>query len=214
VPDVLNQLTTDTCVPHVIGQGIRCLAKRDSLPVVMPSRLAIYWEAMAAMGDTSVDQGIYPSAAFGAIDNYGLAPETAWPFDPARVLDPPDDEVYRLGYDSRGALITAAITDIPGFRQSEIRDHLSYNRPVALGLQVDEAFERGDSPIWTPGGKILGGHFVLGLQSTPEGLYCLSSWGVGFCDLGGITVPWAQIEDPATTLDLYALERLVKSPGT
>lgn len=213
MPDVLDQQSTNSCFEHVVAQAVRCLAVRDNMPVELLSILSLYWEARAAVQDQGADDGTLPSAALGCIDQYGMAPARDWPMIPSNVLVPPPPEVYRDGWGSRGALIIAAITDVAGQREREIRDHLNRGNPVGIGLQIGASFEQGAVPVWTGDASILGGHYLLLLASRSDAAFCLSSWGLRFGQLGGLWVSWAQIEDPSVATDIIAFERILRSPG-
>jgi len=213
VPDVNDQLSTDSCMENVYDHAQTFLAKRDGLPVVHMSRLAAYYEARAAIQDQGADDGTLPSALATVVDTYGMAPESDWPLDPTKVLVPPPPQVYRDGWGSRGALLTSAITDVPGQRQNEIRDHLNRGCPPGIGMLVDDPFEKGQVPLWTLTQKPLGAHYMLILAARSDGAFCLSSWGVGFGQMGGMWVAWSMIENPDISTDLLAFEHLRVSPG-
>jgi hypothetical protein len=212
VVDVLDQGQLSSCVENALGQGLRALERRDGVQAPkLLSRLALYYQARAAEGDQQ-DDGTMPADAFAALDTYGMVDELLWPYDPAQVLVPPPLAVYQSGVDLSHQLVAYRCPEGGDDRVTAVRQALAAGYPVTVGLQIDQAFEDGTTPLWSPSGPSLGGHYLLGLATDGQGLFCLSSWGPGFGQGGGLWVSWATVADGSVTTDVYALERATRVP--
>lgn len=80
------------------------------------------------------------------------------------------------------------------------------DHPVAATfvMQVDENYENltGSSPVWTPGGRVLGGHGQCVVGYSPSDFIVLNSWGTGWGDAGYSYIPRATFAAQASEIIL------------
>lgn len=185
VPDVLRQGDLNTCVPHACLQALRMSAARAGHDIALGSRLFAYWFARAFTHTTGLDFGTQIRNLFRAVARFGLPDESAWPYDPDKVLTMP----------STRAVVEAFAQRRPIFYRRLARDEhavkvaIASGLPVVFGVDVSEAFLAGDvepSELLSPpmGAEIAGSHAMLVTGYDERGYEVLNSWGMTFGEYG------------------------------
>ncbi len=208
----LNQFATESCVWHATPKMAQLAAKLRGLEIELPSRMFGYYNARK-LEDTLapvLDEGSYPRLAFKALAQFGFCPESAWPFDPGLINEPPPVGAYRLAYDQRwlgngGGYYS--VTAVGSARRAQIQASLLAKGPLTVGLQIDESFFDlpADAYYGMPTGQIVGGHDVGIVGCTPKGVEIINSWGTSWGDFGFGFVSWDMICS-AFTHDIWSVD--------
>jgi len=146
-----------------------------------PSRLAIYYGARQREGSTGSDDGAEIRDGIQAVVKDGAAPETLWPFDPAKVTVKPSPNYYQEARQHQALNYT---------RVSQADYYIGHTLailglPIVFGMDVFEEFESdevaktGMVPMPAIGAQAIGGHcMVIVARDAKRDLYGVrNSWG-------------------------------------
>lgn len=86
---LLNQADLGSCGPNSAAEMICYDQKVEGLPVVVPSRLAIYYNTRVIMGTVSQDSGVDNRSMLKALSKSGFAPESLDPYVTSLFTRPP-----------------------------------------------------------------------------------------------------------------------------
>lgn len=205
----LDQGGLSTCVENAIADATRAVQVRlgaDPGKTPLLSRLALYWLTRAEVGEQDMDSGSFIHLAFEAMNTFGFAPETVWPYTDAgeqwkrkppllaleAAFDQRDDKRadvdYRRILTSGGALV------------DDVKRALGNGMPVIFGVDVPQSFVDGHLG---PGGvlsrpgpddAIAGGHAMLLGGHAPGYAWARTSWGDAAFDHGWFKIAWDYIE--------------------
>lgn len=186
VPDILNQLGTESCVAHAIIQAIRIQQSFRGRPCPLLSRLYLYFDARALSGDELIDGGTYIRSGFKAFTNFGVPEEKYWPFSPLKVNWRPSWQAGRMAakcFDLEGYY---RIWDSGAARLQAIKAAIWAGKPVVGGWRVTRAFTRDAGPALEdlPTANIVGGHAMVIVGYDGDEFIVLSSWGPTWRDQG------------------------------
>lgn len=209
VPRVRDQRMTSSCVGNSGAVALELRRALDGQPFVPISALALYWAARAVDGYQHEDAGAQIRSAARIAHGVGVASETAWPFDAARVNARPGMEAEEDGV-TRADGVYERIDGEGAARVELVLDTLQARCPVWFGTLVDQRFMDADGPetVPAPGATdvVLGGHAMVacGFDRSGERIRMLSSWGAGWGD-GGFAWTAAEWFAYAGTSDIWVL---------
>lgn len=186
IPEVLDQLNTNTCVANAVAQAVRTALLYRGIAESLISREFIYYNSRAWHGDEHSDLGTYTRTCIKGLVRFGAPIEEDWPFDVSRVNEQPPWNAYRLGYDFRGVHGYLKIFDDEPVLDA-VRESIASGHPVVSGWDVDASIlpMSGASVLDVPTGNIIGGHAMMICSYTSDGLFELcNSWGPGYRDNG------------------------------
>jgi len=161
-------------------------------PLVVLSKLELYFHERQLEGDVSVDGGAQVRTGARVLQTIGVRPESMWPYDPKNFATPPPDDPT----DDRKFLVPHAylVPSLP-----VLKNTLHYGHCVPLGFTVYESFESdacmrtGDAPMPEQGEQVLGGHCVLavGYDDRTQYVTIKNSWGKDVGRGGYFRLPYA-----------------------
>lgn len=219
---IKDQKQTSACTGFAFARTVHVRLAQVGTPIEWPSEVNIYTVGRAVDRSSAdvalVDEGAMPNQIVRGMQEWGIAPESKWPFDPDTINDEPDlleleeaalftlDGVYRIDSDGQQRL-------------DDIRQAISEGYPIGIGVEVDQAFEDyagGKDPgklITAPDeSNLLGGH-MLCLVGYEGGIFRgVNSWGTGWGDGGMFWTDESWIVAP-TTMDIYAITASALHPG-
>lgn len=188
---VLDQRSTSSCVAHAIVDAERTtLRARYLLDAPLGSRLQLYYDARFRDSLHREDDGCYPSAAIAALETNGIAPETQWPFDPAKVQTKPPASAVWDARERRGMRDTYAIHETGDALVTGMRAALNAKRALTMQIAVDRDMMSSNGATlieYGEMGPILGYHLVEVVALVDEGgpaVEIKNSWGSGWRERG------------------------------
>jgi len=205
----VDQLALSSCVANAIADSVRAVQVRlgaDPGRAQLLSRLALYWLARAETGEQDVDQGSFIHLAFQALNTFGFAPESAWPYTDAGEKWKQKPPLFALESafdqrdDKRPEVDYRRILSSGGGLVDDVKRALGGGMPVVFGVEVTEAFVNADlgptgiAQAPGPGDAIAGGHCMLLGGHTPDYAWARTSWGDGVFDHGWFKIAWDYLE--------------------
>lgn len=194
---IYDQLQTSSCVGWAFAQAVMLRCAVVGTPIGLPSPEAIYLIARALerklLGLTAAqsplqDNGSQPSLAVQGMAELGIPSNLAWPFDPSTINTEPNLEELEVAsaFKMQGAY---RINSDGDQRVQDVKQAISSGYPVAIGTQVDQAFEDysgGSAIITAPNpAHLLGGHMMHLVGYRSDGAFRgVNQWGGSWGDRG------------------------------
>jgi hypothetical protein len=203
ITGIYDQGQTSSCVGWAFAQAVKLRLAKMGTPIDLPSPEAIYvlaramerqQEGKTPKEEPLQDQGSVPALAVAAMQKWGIASMTAWPFDPNTINNEPDIEELEVA--SAFQLLSsgyARISSTGAQRLVDIKQAIAVGYPVAIGTGVDQAFEDyagGSALVTAPDpAHLLGGHMmhIVGYKnqtSTTSAFRGVNQWGTSWGDSG------------------------------
>lgn len=190
VPD---QGETETCVAWSFSTAAFLAARVARMPIERPSVRWFYaishwiWQP----GTPISRYGRSARTMALAAQHHGLVAERRWPFDAARVTEPPPLDLDVAGAD---ALLTGWYRIGGGDVPTQLRMALNAGHFPMLALQVRESFDDYRGGIYVPSGRVRGWHMLVAIGYSPGTFVLLNSWGTHHGDGG-----FAMVSDELVT---------------
>jgi C1A family cysteine protease len=227
---ILDQGPEGACAGHSAADGDYLAALATNPNAVLGSRQWMYRCGRTVDGTLDRDAGTMLRSIFTEAARVGIPPEASWPYE-SKSGDPngdgaptdqfrrnPPDEVVRLAYDRRvvdGVLEAQVIDDISGDISDNVDAALAAQRPVCIGVDVDDAFCSGQfdpalpvtypkKPIGAHAMVIVGRRIVRANGVAQRWYRIRNSWGADFADSGRF---W-MTEEYMRTGDLWIVNRV------
>jgi hypothetical protein len=200
---ILDQGNTGSCVAQALANAIRIMlgsqavnqARRKQearfvagqlIRYSLPARRWIYRLARETHDDHNEDDGTWISSAIHVLKTLGWPDEKHVPWDERLINAPMDATARRHAIDQKEVVKEYAITSWGDDRIAQIRHAISLGYPIVFGAYVDQEFL--SCTTWKSlelKGDNLGGHAMVIIGYSPEGVHILNSWGPDW-GLGGI----------------------------
>jgi len=204
--EVFDQGSTSSCVAQAAAKCVEVSTRLAGFPM-RPSRRGIYAMGRVRGGDIAFrlsDLGTIPSAAVTAMDDWGVLPESEWPWS-ENVNEALPWNLIQLATSVR---VTGWEKLDP--TKDSVKHALSSGYPVMFAMPVDEAYEGYAGGVYQgPKGPELGGHMQTLVGYDGEVMNVLNSWGAGWGESGRSRIASSFVFGGACT-DFYALEALPK----
>lgn len=202
MPAVYDQGPTNSCIEHAVAGSLQHAMQKAGMPVIMPSRLFMYWNTRFLEGTLNEDAGGFIRDCIKSCNNAGYCEEQLWPFDPTKITVKPPQEAFDEAIEDRIHFYgTVNNLNILAFKEA-----LAHGNPVIFGFDVYPAMEEDGpgsvaDPAWArlsmpvPGQRKLGGHGVLGVgyRDDIECAIVRNSWGSAWGDNGCFYMPYEYI---------------------
>lgn len=158
----------------------------DLIKYPLPSRRWIYRLARETHNDQDNDDGTYISAGIHVLATLGWPSEVHVPWDEKLINDSMSVTNRRHAIDQKEVVKEYAITSWGDDRISQIKHACVLGYPIQFGAYVDPEFM--ECVTWRAcelKGQSLGGHAMVIIGYSSEGVHVLNSWGSNW-GLGGI----------------------------
>ena len=208
IGEIFDQGSTSSCVAQAAAKCIEISMRLAGHPMTA-SRRAIYAMGRVRGGDMAFnlsDVGTIPSAAVTAMDDWGIVPETAWPWSEASIDEP-------LPWDLLQSASSAKVTGWEKLQPTEesVKHALASGYPVMFAMDVDDAYESYAGGVYEgPNGQVLGGHMQSLVGYDGETMHVLNSWGTSWGEKGLSRVSTSFLFAARGGTDFYALEAAPK----
>ena len=192
-PAVYDQLELGSCTANAAAGAIQFDDTLQKLPAVMPSRLFIYYNERSIEGTTASDAGASIRDSIKSVAQWGVPPETEWPYDPTQLTVEPPATVYADAGKHLALVYESIDQDL-----NELKACLAAGYPFLFGFTVYQSFE-SDATAKTgivryPGffERPVGGHAVMavGYQDADQMFVCRNSWGADWGGAGYFFFPY------------------------
>jgi len=193
------------------GEGaFRFEAKKQGLTDFLGSPLFLYYQERVDQNTVAADSGASIREISKALANYGLAPETDWPYNLGMFTQQPPTKAYQDALNHKVTQYLAVAQQL-----DQMRSCLATGFPVMFGFTVWANFEQigANGMVPMPAGSVLGGHanLIVGYDDARQVFISRNSWGPGFGDQGYLYFPYAFVLNSGIASDFWSL-RLVSGP--
>ena len=209
-PPVYDQGELGSCTANAIAAAYEFDAARQGLPAVVPSRLLIYYNERALEGTTQSDAGAQIRDGIKVLAQYGVCPESEWPYDVSQFAVQPPQRCYTDAAQHLAIRYEALTQDV-----SELKASLAAGNPFVFGFTVYSSFESDQvaqsgivpMPHWLE--RALGGHAVLCVGYNDQTGYFTvrNSWGPGWGDGGYCYMPYQYLSSNLAS-DFWTIEQV------
>jgi C1A family cysteine protease len=212
LPPCYEQSQLGSCTANAIAGAIQFLQAVQKEPLVMPSRLFIYYNERVMEGTVDSDAGAEIMDGIKSVNKQGVCPESEWPYDESALTTQPSPACYTdaskelvLLYQSVDNTVLAALFEALVLG------------PVVGGFSVYDSFESdavaasGIVPMPNLATEsVQGGHAILvcGYDQTSLTFKCRNSWSPAWGMDGYFTIPFAYFVDPDLASDFFLCQRL------
>lgn len=210
---IRNQGQLGSCTAFTGEGAFHFEVKKQGLTDFLGSPLFLYYQERVDQGTVNQDSGASIREISKALSNYGIAPESDWPYDINRFTQHPTAQAYA---DALNHKVTQYLSVAQQLDQ--MRSCLASGYPIMFGFTVYQNFETGMTPstgiVQMPQGSVLGGHanLLVGYDDSRQVFISRNSWGTGFGDHGYVYFPYAYLLNSGLASDFWTL-RLVTGPG-
>ena len=208
-PPVYDQGQLGSCTANAIAAALEFDEMKQGLtPIVMPSRLFIYYNERAMEGTTASDSGAQIRDGIKTVVAQGACSESEWPYDITKFAVQPSANCYQDAPQNK-ALSYQRVTHSLNL----MRACLASGYPFVFGMTVYESFESqavaqsGQVPMPAPNEQTVGGHAVLavGYDDSQQVFLVRNSWGTSWGMQGYFTLPYAYLSASNLTNDLWTI---------
>lgn len=211
LPKAYDQKNLGSCGPNTAAGDIQFNQAAQSLPMVMPSRLFIYYTTRQLMGTTKEDSGVNNRDMLKALANYGYPAEKNWPYKVRSFAKKPTKAIYSEAAKSKIKEYLAVPQTL-----ADMKGCLAAGHPIIFGFNVFESIESpevdqtGAIPNPQDGEEQLGGHDVLLVGYNDDtGVFDLrNSWGPRWGLQGYGTISYDYATDPLLAGDFWAIKHI------
>lgn len=169
------------------------------------SQLWLYYKERVLEHSTSQDAGAAIRDGIKVLAHYGLPPEAAWPYDPAKFAKRPPTSSYKA---AKKELISE-YQRLNGL--NDYLDCLASGSPFVIGITVYESFEgdavakSGDVPMPKPSEQDLGGHAICVVGYDGSRFIVRNSWGTDWGKSGYFTLPYDYLANADLASDAWTI---------
>lgn len=207
IPTKIPQLTLDikawdqgnlgSCTGHGVGRIDAFRYQKEKGTFVMPSRLFIYYNGRFIEKSVNEDSGCEIRDIMKGIAQYGVCPETDFPYDENKFTHKPSTKAFKDGLRD----IALTYKSIPATVDA-VKASIASGNPVVGGFNVFESFmsdlvaKTGKMPMPSRKEKSEGGHCVVwdGYDDSDETFWCANSWGEWGIN-GWFKMPYANMKN-------------------
>lgn len=207
-PPIWNQGNIGSCVAHGTSRAFVVEHMERSKAPFMPARLQLYYDARKLRGWQNQDSGCYIRDAVKSIVAKGVGDESLWPYVPSQYAHQPPAAVYESATHHQAL----EYVRINNQRVDDIRAALAQGNLVIFGITVYDSMmssavaKTGAIPM--PSGRERGGHCMALTGYKGDVFEGHNSWGTGWGNKGGFTIPAAYLTDGDLAADFWSLRKV------
>lgn len=207
--DIQSQRDLGSCTAQAIV-AVYELMLRQQMPDKFQelSPLFLYYNARREEGTLNEDAGAYLRSSLKALQDYGICPESDWPYDVKKFNIRPSDDAYR----SARKFKISQYNRLPNL--NSILDAISNDQPVVAGIMVYSGFDyiteqNPTVPMPADTDTEYGAHAIalIGYDMTERKILAKNSFGASWGLDGYFWIPFDYIEQELT--DAWIFDILV-----
>jgi C1A family cysteine protease len=219
-PAAYDQGQIGSCTGNGCAGAVAFDRRKQSMPLLVPSRLMLYYDARALEGTTKQDAGASIRDVVKGLTSYGYCPESLWPYVESNVCTKPSAAAY-ADAKTREQVVYQRVTQNagPAATQTALKVTLASGLPVVFGFAVYPSFESdavaasGVVPMPIAADKkagSVGGHCVAlcGYDDATSRFLCRNSWGAAWGLKGYFTMPYAYVTNSGLASDFWVVNHL------
>jgi C1A family cysteine protease len=207
----LDQGQQGSCTGHGVSTTFMFDQVQQGLPVVIPSREFVYYNARVTEGTQTQDSGAQVRDAFAVGINLGVPPDSDFPYNDKVYAVRPPQKAYNDALQQKALQYQAT-------RYGSLRATIASGYPFVFGFTVYENFYNigSDGVMPMPAGQVVGGHCVVAFaynsgnkgSTTPVRHFRIrNSWGTSWGYGGDFFMPYEYF-DQGLTSDYWVLKRI------
>ena len=206
-PAPYNQKSLGACSSMALGAALQFLN-----PTYEPSQLFIYYNERKAANEVMQDSGSTLQIGVQTLNQYGACPESDWPYDISKFEIQPPVTCYQNARKD----ILVGYQSIPSNNIELIKTALYSQHPVVFGILIYPSFESeqtaqtGIVSLPAQNEQTLGGHALCfaGYDDSKNAFLVRNSWGVQWGQGGYFWLPYAYVQNPELTFDIWVISQL------
>jgi C1A family cysteine protease len=204
---VADQGQLGSCTGFAIAKGLREFVQHTGHEQLVPlSAMFLYYEERVLQDTVNEDSGATITAGLQVLQDKGVAPEAAWPYNIPKFTVKPSAEAYAAAEAHK----VHHATQVKGL--DDVKTVVAKGGAVAIGFQVYQSFMKigadGVMPMPKPSERVVGGHAVLvvGYDDGKKAVLVRNSWGTKWGDQGYFWMPYAFIADENNADDFWTAD--------
>jgi C1A family cysteine protease len=204
---IYDQGALGSCTGFAIAKGLREFIQRTNHEAQVPlSAMFLYYEERVLQDTVNEDSGATMTAGLQVLQDTGVAPDSAWPYNIPQFKVKPS----QAAYDAAGANKVHHATQVKGL--DDVKTVVAKGGAVAIGFQVYQSFMKigadGVMPMPKPTERVVGGHAVLvvGYDDAKKAVLVRNSWGTKWGQEGYFWMPYAFIGDENQADDFWTAD--------
>jgi C1A family cysteine protease len=214
-PQIYDQGHLRSCTANAIAAAFQFELIKQRLPLFMPSRLFIYYNARVLEGTVQTDAGAYLRDGMNRVSLQGVCSEDAWEYNVSEFAQKPFESCYN---DAKGNVITSYFSVDQDL--DKMRSCLAEGYPFVFGFTIYDSFESLEvcqtGILNLPGDQesVLGGHAVVavGYDDSRGRFIVRNSYGEKWGTNGYFTMPYEYLLNNDLSDDFWTI-RLVNNQG-
>jgi len=219
--EIYNQGQLGSCTANAIAMAFNFEDVDQSLRVMNPSRLFIYYNERSMEGTVSQDSGAEIRDGIKSCATVGVCPESMWPYsDQGNQFEvQPSNNCYQFAKNHQ----LKKYLKLDNSDVNQLKSCLSSGYPFVCGISVYQSFEGEDVaqtglvPMPQSDESLLGGHAVICLgyddnkvdADGNQGCFIMrNSWGAQWGDAGHFYLPYAYLTDLELASDFWTMRQV------
>lgn len=195
LPAVYDQGQLGSCTANAVAGASEFLWMKVGQKIT-PSRLFIYYNERVIEGTVKQDSGASLRDGIKTLSQYGVVPESEWPYVISKFANKPTAKVYADAVKHK-ALVYRSVSQ----NLTDMKSVLASGYPFVIGISVYESFESdavaasGIVPMPAQNEQLMGGHalLVVGYRNSTSSFIVRNSWGSNWGEKGYCHIPFSYL---------------------
>ena len=212
LPPCYDQGQLGSCTANALAGALQFLQAAQNEPLVMPSRLFIYFNERVIEDSVASDSGAEIRDGIKSINSQGCCPESEWPYDELQFAASPLANCYADA--AKELLLQYRAVDntvLEDLKAALVQGTVVGGFTVYDSFESDSVSASGVVPMPDLSKEsVQGGHAVLlvGYDDSKQAFIVRNSWGTTWGLKGYFTIPYTYFTDPDLASDFWLCQRV------